>query len=91
VTPVKDRAPTIRILGVDPANKGACLMLIAAQRALGARFPGARFAMDFTTTPVEARLRYGLWAAAPAASPRGVPMSRIAALAPAACAASSAW
>lgn len=77
------RAPTVQILGVDPANKGACLMLIAAQRELADRFPGARFAMDFTTTPVEARLRYGLWAAAPARSPRGAPMSRLGRLAPA--------
>jgi colanic acid/amylovoran biosynthesis protein len=69
-------APTVRIIGVDPANKGACLMLLAATRELGRRFPGARFAVDIAA-PVEMRLRYGLWGVLPTAWRGRVNVSRL--------------
>lgn len=60
----KGRRLTAQILGVDPANKGACLMLDAIRQEVGRRHPGSRFAVDLRTS-VEARLAHGLWGAPP--------------------------
>lgn len=63
------RRLNFQVLGIDPANKGACLMLAALRQELGRRFPGARVAMDISTPfeiPFEERLRLGVWAVTPA-------------------------
>jgi colanic acid/amylovoran biosynthesis protein len=63
------KALTIQLLGIDPANAGAVLMLLAIKREISARFPDARLAVDWTT-PIEARLRHGLWSIAGASGGR---------------------
>lgn len=55
----------IEILGVSEKNKGAMLMLEAIVARLGARYPGARFAVPLTI-PFAVRARHGLWATFPA-------------------------
>lgn len=55
----------VYIRGIDPANKGACLMLAAIQDQLAARFDAPRVAVGIAV-PVEHRLRQGVWAVTPA-------------------------
>ena len=59
------RKLNFQVLGIDPANKGACLMLAAVQQELARRFEAPRVAVDIAM-PFEERLRLGLWAVTPA-------------------------
>lgn len=59
------RRLNFQVLGIDPANKGACLMLAAVQQELARRFDRPRVGVDISM-PFEERLRLGLWAVTPA-------------------------
>ncbi|WP_136637790.1 polysaccharide pyruvyl transferase family protein [Pseudooceanicola onchidii] len=67
---------TVQVLGIDPANKGACLMLAAIRDQILQRFPGARVAVDIAM-PFEDRLRMGVWAVTPADWSTGPVLKRL--------------
>lgn len=69
-------APNVLVLGIDPANKGACLMLAAIRQEIATRFPGARVAVDIAT-PFQDRLRLGVWAVTPADWDKGLGPKRL--------------
>lgn len=60
----KPKQLTVLIIGIDTANKGACLMLDAVRERMSSRFGKTRFVVDFRT-PIDARLELGLWATWP--------------------------
>lgn len=70
------RRLNFQVLGIDPANKGACLMLAAIQQEVTRRFPGARIAVDIAM-PFAERLRLGLWAVTPANWDHGLGPKRL--------------
>ncbi len=53
-----------QVLGIDPANKGAGLMLAAIRQEVQNRFPNARVGVD-VAMPFEDRLRQGVWGVTP--------------------------
>lgn len=54
----------IEILGVDPRNKGAALMLESIKSQVRIHYPEARFCVELNFNPSE-RLKYGLWGIIP--------------------------
>ena len=70
------RRLNFQLLGIDPANKGACLMGAAVRQELAVRFPGARVAVDIAM-PFEDRLRLGFWAVTPSDWDSGMGAGRL--------------
>lgn len=70
------RRLNFQVLGIDPANKGACLMLAAVQQELRQRFDHPRISVDIAM-PFEERLRLGLWAVTPSNWDSGFSTGRI--------------
>ncbi|MEM9433437.1 MAG: polysaccharide pyruvyl transferase family protein [Pseudomonadota bacterium] len=56
---------TVEVVGIDPENQGACLMLLAIKQELSRRFPHVRIGVD-VATPFEDRMRLGVWGVTPA-------------------------
>ena len=58
------RRINVQVRGIDPANKGACLMAAAVQQELARHFDRPRVGVDIAM-PFEERMRMGFWAITP--------------------------